>query len=230
MSRQLIIVLAIVAGVLFFFGGRAVVRRVRDNRIVGNDPDETAVGLIRTPPRQLLFSANEDLAENDQPVVDLDQYSLGRSLKSEHGRQPESVRIWVAWAIRNNADRRKTTIFNKLTRSRNSNTSGKFARQRTDSRFAATNQAPRFTDIAVAADVLVAPKSTDPTRGATNFFSPRAQDALFRRAQAGDPAVKGRITRDAAAQRRKWLNDGLLSRGTPPGVSPREVEFFGRAA
>ena len=230
MDRRVIIVLVIVGAAIFFFGAPAVVRAIRDKEIIGDNPKEDAKGGIAESPTSLLASANAELRAAGEPQIDINEYALARSLRSEHGSEPAAVRTWVAWAIRNGANRSGKSVFKKLTDSRSRTYSGRFARQRTDARFAATNRAPNFGDVRIARQVLNASKSSDPTDGATNFFSPRAQDALFARAQEGDPAVVGRITRDADAQRERWLNQGLESKGTPPGVSPRTVEFFGRAA
>lgn len=158
----------------------------------------------------------------------MDTYAVARALASEHGNEPVSVRRWVAWAIRNSAKRRKLSPFRRLTDSRSS-ASGMFARQRTDGRFAATNLAPTFEDVQIAREVLNAPSSEDPTDGATNFFSPRTQDILFRKAQQGDPRFVGRITVDADGLRERWARRGLQSVGTPPGVPADKVEFFRRA-
>lgn len=227
MTRKQKIFLGVaIVGLLFFLGGPVVVTALKAGSVVGDKAPMDRNGGILTPPEQLLASANRDLRDAGRPSVTLDEYALARALRSEHGSEPESVRAWVGWAIKNSAGRRGVTIFDRLTKSRNPKYSGKFARQRTDARFAATMAAPRTSDIDVARRVIRG--TVDPTRGATNFFSPAAQDALFARAQAGDPAVVGRIRRDGAAQRQKWISEGLQSRGTPPGVSPRKVEFFGR--
>jgi hypothetical protein len=225
----IVVVLVLLAG-SFFFGAPVVIRAVSMAKVVGDNPPEDSAGVVRQLPASLLLSVNRDLAASGKHApIDLDTMALARSLRSEHGSESATVRAWVAWVVRNSAAKGKLSIFDKLTKSRNPTSSGLFARQRADSRFAATNQAPRLEDILIAKQVIGAPASADPTRGASNFFSPRAQDALFARAQAGDPAVVGRITRDAAAQRLRWLESGLVSRGAPPGASQRDVEFFAPA-
>lgn len=230
MSRKAWIIVGVIVLALFFFGGPVVVRVIKNASVVGDRVPEDARGLVTVAPSTILRSVNAELRAAGKPTIDLHQLAVARALRSEHGSEPAAVRRWVAWAIRNGARRSRMSLFNKLTKSRNPKTSGKFARQRTDSRFAATNRGANLQDITIAREVLAAPAGDDPTKGATNFFSPRAQDALFRRAQAGDPKVKGRITRDAAAQRKKWIAGGLLSRGAPPGATVRDVEFFGRVA
>lgn len=193
--------------------------------VVGDDIPEDNLGVVRASPETLLFSANQDLPS----PIDLDTYTLARAIRSEHGRSSRTLKTWIAWAVRNEARRRRTSVHNLSTKSR-ARTSGLYARQRTDARYIATNVSPRGDDVEVARDVLRAPQSSDVTKGATNFFSPRTQDALFARAQRGDPKLVGRITRDADGVRFTWLSRGLVSRGTPPGVPEDEIEFFGAVA
>ena len=230
MKRDLVLALVVVGAIFFFTltpqGRRAAQAALNSVRgVVGDDPDPDARGVVTTQPQDLLASANQTLASTGV-VLTLDDYALARALRSEHGREPANVRRWVAWAIRNSAQRANNTIFRHLTRS-GGPASGLFARQRTDGRFAATNEAPRGEDIQIAIDVLDSAGVEDPTRGATNFFSPRTQNILVARAQAGDHRFKGKITADANGIRARRNKQGLYSRGTPPGVEPDIVEFFG---
>jgi hypothetical protein len=230
MNRKALIVVGVLLVAFFFFGAPAVKRAIVNLKVVGDNPSEDDRGVIVTAPAALLASVNLALAKTgSQARIDLNVYALARALRSEHGGEPASVRAWVAWAIRNGAQQSKVSVFEKLTRSRSPSTSGLFARQRSDARFAATNRGPTVEDVTIARAVMAAAQSADPTRGSTNFFSPKAQNALFARAQAGDPAIAGRITRDADDQRKKWLADGLISRGAPPGASRDDVEFFAKA-
>lgn len=226
MNQRVLIIVGVIVIAAFFFGAPAVKRAITRGRVVGDSPKEDARGVIQQSPASLLASVN---AELEEPVT-LDDMSMARALRSEHGSEPEAVRRWVAWAIRNEARKRKRSIYNQLTRSSDPDTSGLFARQRADFRYAATHFSPRLSDIKISVAVLDADQFEDPTGGATNFFSPDTQDLLFSLAMAGDPRFEGRITRDADDQREKWIRDGLLPRGTPPGVDPGIVEFFGRAA
>lgn len=223
--RQKIFLGVAVVALLFFLAGPVVVTALKANAVVGDRAPMDRNGGIATDPKALLASANRDLRDAGKPTVTMDEYAMARSMRSEHGSEPAPVKEWVGWVIKNSAKRRGVSVFDRLTRSRNPKYSGKFARQRTDSRFAATMAPPKLVDIEIARKVMRG--TEDPTNGATNFFSPAAQDALFARAQAGDPAVAGRIRRDGDAQRAKWLGEGLESRGAPAGVSTRKVEFFG---
>ena len=205
--------------------GPKVVEMIRNVKVLGMNTPEDANGGILVNPSVILESVNAALKQMGRAPIDLDTLALARALRSEHGSESRATREWVGWAIKNSA--RGGSLFKRLTTSRNPTYSGFFARQRTDARYAATNQAARVDDIEVA--ILVVKGTKDPTNGATNFFSPKAQDALFARAQAGDHSAR-LIKRDGDAQRAKWISEGLVSKGSPPGVDPRTVEFFGKVA
>lgn len=224
MSRTTLIVLAIVIAALFFFGGPEVVKLIKAGSVVGPKSNEDAAGVVRTDPEILLGETNLELQSQGRGVLNLDEYALARALRSEHGSSSAEVRTWVAWAIRN-ASAGPGNVFKKLTSSR-AESSGLFARQISDSRYAATNQAPRVEDVEIARAVLRASTFQDPTQGATNFFSPRTQDRLFAKAEAGDPNYAGRIRTDAEGLRSKWEKGGLVSVGAPESAAADEVEFF----
>lgn len=193
--------------------------------VVGTNYKEDSRGVVMTPPAVILASVNTDLRKRGMAPITLDGLALARAINSEHGREPLDVRRWIAHAIINGAKKDRKDVFQKLTESKNSATAGYFARQRVDGRYAATNLNARLTDIEVAS-LALSPAAVDPTRGATNFFSPETQDKLYALAMAGDERYKGRITRDAAATRKLWKSWGLVSRGAPASVDPRKVEFF----
>lgn len=231
-KRRLLLVGIVVVALVLAAGAPRVVDTMTQllsaNPVIGDNPPRDAGGVVRADPRALLASAIADLRRRGSSialVLNLDAYALARALRSEHGRESEQVRRWVAWSIRNYAAGR--SIFSVLTTSRASS-SGLFADQVADARYAATGQAPTIGDLAIAVDVLMADKSSDPTRGATNFFSPKTQDLLFARAQAGDPKYAGKITKNAQGVRTSWAANGLVSRGAPPGTPSDVVEFFGR--
>jgi len=227
MSRTTLIVVALVL-VIFFFGTKQAVEVVKRGSRVGPAIAETAVGLVPMAPAELLGLTNIDRASAGQSPLSLNEYAMARALRSEHGSSSFEVRVWVAWAIRNAAGG-VAKVFDKLTKSKSAATSGFFARQITDARYAATNQAPYESDVTIAVAVLRSSASGDPTDGATNFFAPRLQDELFAKAKAGDPKYS-KIKSDAADIRTRWAATGLVSRGAPPSAEPGEVEFFGPKA
>lgn len=221
------ILLVLVVLLVLTGGGLAVVnsKRLR-GKAFGGVFLADAMGVVRTPPEAILSAVNAALVAAGRAPVTLDALSLARALSSEHGSGPPELRRWVGWAIRNNAGAGPGKVFRKLTHTGSTAAlRGLYARQRVDGRYAATNSSASLEDLEIARSVLSSAASADPTKGSTNFFSPRAQDALFKRKQAGDPSV-AKINRNANDQRKKWLADGLVSRGRPAGVPVDEVEFF----
>lgn len=199
---------------------------IKSGKIVGPASEETAAGLVPKDPRVILTETNAALAQEGKLPISLDELALARALRSEHGISSAEVRTWVGWAIRNAAGS-PSKIFTKLTTSGNVMTSGHFASQITDTRYAATNQGPTMADIDLARAIVRAPAGADPTKGATNFFSPKLQDQLKAKADAGNPKF-AKIKKDAQAVRVAWAATGLVSRGAPASAAPGEVEFFGR--
>jgi hypothetical protein len=223
----LVVVLVLVLG--GFFAAPKVIQLIKGGPVIGPDLKVGSDRAIGMSPVALLAEVNAALAKMGKPSVNLDQLALARSLRSEHGNDSIEVRRWVAWAVRNAAGG-PSRVFAKLTTKVGSPVSGKFADQSADGRYAATGQGARLVELELARDVLSAAASADPTGGATNFFSPRAQDALRRRALAGDPSA-ARTKKDAAELRASWLASGLVSRGAPAGTPSGLVEFFaGRVA
>lgn len=219
-------ILLVLAVVLVLASGTVAVVRARRGREFGPLFPADAKGVVRTKPAAMLEAVNQALVAAGKRPVSLDVYALARSLSSEHGSGPAELRRWVAWAIRNNAGNAPGKIFAKLVNTGSDQSlRGLFARQRVDGRYAATNSGASLEDLEIAREVVEAAKAADPTKGSTNFFSPKAQDALYKRALAGDPTAQ-KIKRGADAQRKKWLADGLQSRGYPRGLPSDEVEFF----
>lgn len=221
----------VIALILFLaFGTTKVVHVVKNNTsVIGANPPRDNLGAVRAVPETLRASAEKDLisrGRRDLLPLTLDAYSLARALRSEHGKDSREVRTWIAWAIKNSAHAAGKTIHALLVLSK-APTSGLYADQKTDSRYAATGQGPRLEDLEIADEVLHG-SGKDPTRGATNFFSPKTQNALYRLAKDGDPRYAGRITTDANGIREKWAARGLQSRGAPPSAGPGVVEFFGK--
>jgi hypothetical protein len=210
-----------------FFVVPQVIETAKNGLVVGPDHKRNAQGAVDVAPAAILLAVNSALVQSGKAPIDLNTLALARTLRSEHGSDSVSVRRWVGWAIRNaagGADR----IFKKLTTPdyrRPQTYAGKFSDQHTDARFAATGQSARSLEIDLAREILDAPQSADPTRGATNFFSPRAQDRLRAQALAGVEAAK-LVTKNAAEKRAEWIGFGWRPLGAPPGTAPDLVEFF----
>lgn len=213
-AKYVLIVLVLLA----LAGGGYVA--LRAGRVVPPVERENEDGAIMRPALDMLAAANRWFEEQRLSVrLDLDTYCLARAIASEHGREPEIVQRWVGHAILNTARKRGIGVYQLCTMTGNkAQYRGHFARQRTDGRYVATNQTPRTEHVEVARQVMRA--TTDPTGGATNFFSPATQDRLF---AAGTPGIR----RDAAATIELWTRQyrwRLI--GPPPGISERKVLFF----
>ena len=216
--------LIIVVALIVLLSAAPLIDVMSKGPVIGPNFAEDSLGVVKTPPSVILAAVNEALAAKGESAVSLDELALARAMRSEHGSEPQVVRQWVAHAIVNSARKGGRSVFTQLTRS-NGIYSGLFARRRVDARYAATKMGATLADLKLAREVLSAKQ--DPTNGATNFFSPETQDELYAKALAGDPRYAGKIRRDAAAQRTLWAQNGLKSRGAPPGVSINTVEFFG---
>ena len=126
--------------------------------------------------------------------------ALGRVVASEagHGYSREEQRA-IAWATRNRADKRGVSIARLVC----APSCGPCCKGRPfSSRLSATTQTRT-----IAAEVLAAPGSADPTRGAIAFFEPAMQDRFVAEGRAG-------YRRTAAALRQKWHAEGQAPLGT----------------
>lgn len=120
--------------------------------------------------------------------------ALGRVVASEAGRgYTLDEQRAIAWATRNRAQKRRVSIARLVC----SPSCGPCCKGRPfSSRLAATAQTR-----AIAADVLAAPQSADPTEGAIAFFEPAMQDRFVAEGRPG-------YRRTAEALRQKWRAEG----------------------
>ncbi len=129
--------------------------------------------------------------DNSGPVyADTDTEALARVIRSEIGTGSLQQRVHVAWATRNLAEKRHTTIVRMAC--------SPCGRQE-PGRPVSTRLAPTDDDRKLAALVLAAPKLLDPTGGATHFIDPALQDAL-----ATSGAVDGYAGQTYRRVRRRW--------------------------
>jgi hypothetical protein len=221
-------ILIVVVLAVILLGGVVVVPKVIDQAkngsVLGVDYKRNSHGAVDTDPAVILAGVNAALLAGGRLPIDRNQLALARSLRSEHGSDSVQVRRWVGWAIRNAAGG-ADKIFSKLTTKSGSAYTGKYADQHTDARFAATGQSARELEIELAREILSAPQASDPTGGATNFFSPRAQDRLYRDHVAG-VAGAALVTKGAADKRSEWIGFGWQPLGAPSGTASDLVEFF----
>lgn len=191
------------------------VNKVRNGAIVGPKANAPAGGVWEMPPASLAAAAG----------VDLEVYSLARMASSEHGSDADAYIVAICWAVRNAAGyvAGKTNITAKLTKRGSSALSGFYGDQATKPiAYASTRFSPYERHVRIAREVLALPKSVDPTGGATNFYSPQAQDKLH----AKDPKT---WSRDAAAVDADWRRDGLEPVAVA-GVAARRLTLYRKAA
>ena len=122
--------------------------------------------------------------------------TLGRVIMSEAGSQSMAEWQAIAWVARNKATVRKIPLHNFLCEP-----CGKQGKRMTNGkrRTFSTRRSASAASLRVAREILDAPQSADPTRGATSAFEPRLQDKL---------KASGRYSRDAATLRAQWSRGG----------------------
>jgi hypothetical protein len=225
MNRRTIVVVAIVL-LLFLLGGEAVIDRVVNGPRVGPKTVVADDGLINEAPADLAYAAG----------LDLETYALARCLASEHGQDPDVYLYVVAWAVRNRAIERGVKISRLLTDGSGTNGDGYFGEQKAaaGTKYASTIVDPCERHARIAATVSASSQDSDPTAGATHFFSPKAQDALAARAAAGDARYAKYLGKDAAFIDASWSAPGGLYAGgavpvVPPGIDSRILTLW-RAA
>jgi hypothetical protein len=116
--------------------------------------------------------------------------ALARVIRSEIGSGTAQQRLHVAWATRNLAAERRTSIARMAC--------SPCGRQRAG-RPVSTRQPARPEDVELARLVLAAHPALDPTGGATHFINPRLQDRL-----ALSGKVPGYAGQTYTRVRRRW--------------------------
>jgi hypothetical protein len=173
-------------------------------------------GALLLWPRRAGAATHEQLAGGPSsgnalpPLLDIyvndDAEALARVITSEAGSNIYSdvERRWIAWAVRNRAQKHKTTIARLVCQP-----CGPQGQKMSDgkARPFASSQRPTTASLAIAREVLAAPQSTDPTVGATAFFEPKLQDKLV---AEGRPGYRF----NAAQIRERWQNGGQRPVGT----------------
>lgn len=131
-----------------------------------------------------------------------DVTALARVIASEAGGEPRIVQIAVGWAVRNEAGRRGVSVSRLVTGS-----SGEYGSQNDGGHTyvsSARLPTPEQQDLAAA---ILAGAIDDPTGGATNFDSPRAQRAALARGLSGYKRTPEEV---ATARRRNGMELVLL--------------------
>jgi hypothetical protein len=208
MKRWHIIALALLV-VLMLSPSAVVIVKKKLGKRVTNAP-AGADGVVRRAPGDLAREAG----------VALPVYALARMLRSEHGSEAEHVKVAVGWAAVNQARARKTTIEKLLLSGRTksggaSSSDGLFGAQYTG-KYATTAVDPTAVDVEIAGKVLSGVVA-DPTFGATQFDSPKAQAAAGKRGVPGYTKTAAQI----AAARAKGSDLVVVN-----GIDPNHLRFW----
>jgi spore germination cell wall hydrolase CwlJ-like protein len=158
-------------------------------------------GLVAADPNALAKQAG----------TSLDVYALARMIASEHPSGTNAVKVAVACVVLNYARKRGVSVSALLLAPQ-----GRFGRQNVG-KYAATGNDPTAEEIEIARRVLSG-GVLDPTGGAVQFDSPRAQRAALAR------GVKGykKTPEDVARQR---IAEGKVA-VTVPGIDPDYLRFW----
>jgi hypothetical protein len=145
-------------------------------------PYNTTTGVVPGAP--------EDLAA--QAGLDVEAYSLARAIASEEGHSDFLIKVAVAWAIKNYADKHGRTITSLVTRANNGAHAGRYGTQRDiDQASANYNKSDRYCSTAtdpyeeegrIAQGVLEG-SIADTTNGADQFDRPAGESDPDRIAQ-----------------------------------------------
>lgn len=125
-------------------------------------------------PAELALQGSQKLGRKD--IIPLNAWTLATVIASEAGSGPEMAKAAIAHAVMNAARRKGVSVFKLIA------PDGKFGGQQ--GRYAASGKPPTEVDVRIAEAVYTG-KIKDPTRGADQWDSPRAQRALLARKVSG---------------------------------------------
>lgn len=210
-----LLILALGSGVFFKEEIAQIARQIftRGERMVKKWPYNKATGVVEADPQSLANEAG----------VNLDIFALAAMLSSEHGNDPQVYKEAIAHAALNEAKARGKSISSLLLQAVNPKHSGKFGSQADieggapfkSDRYASTAQVPYDDDIGIALFAWEG-YTVDPTEGARQFDSPKAQDALY---------AKGKYSLNAELLGAKRIKEGKRE-VNPEGIDPRRLRFW----
>lgn len=158
-------------------------------------------------PAELALKGSQKLGRKD--IIPLNLWTLATVIASEAGSGPPIAKAAIAHAVVNEARNRKISIFKLIA------PDGKFGGQQ--GRYAASARPPTEMDVKIAEAVYTG-KIKDPTRGAVQWDSPRAQRILVQRGEPGykDLPDKVAANRIASGKVAVYL----------PGVDPEYLRLW----
>lgn len=146
----------------------------------------------------------------------MDVYAMARNIASEAGSGTGAEKIAIGEALVNRAREKRVTMFSLMTRD------GHFGRQYGCNPCVSSARDPSWEDI-YTAELVLSGKSGNLIKGATHYYAPADQDAMFR---------SGRDPKDALTVYDKWTagSSGALTWvGYIPGIDIRR-QFFMKAS
>lgn len=185
-------------------GPRRIAER-RKSDLMTFDVDQ--FGVVFQTPAQIQTEISRVLKR----PVSLDVVALATAMASE-STGPELAQIGIGWAIKNYAAKNRSSVVATVS------PDGRFAKQGTRNHgYVSSKLPPTRKTIELAEKIMpTPPKIADPTSGAIQFDSPKAQRALLARGEVKD-------TPEEIAARRIKAGRRLV---TLPGVSSENVRFW----
>jgi len=226
MSRKVLIWVAVGVGILLLAAfthnpvshvlKQAMKFLTRGKKVNASWPYNKTSGLVEAEPEALAEEAG----------CTTDEFALATMLSSEHGNDPQAFKEAVGSVALNEARARGLSISDLLLQAKNVSHQGFFGSQadqekKTSSgaaasdRYASTARQPYEDDVGIAKQLLSG-AVPDPTGGARQFDSPKAQDAGFK---------KGKYSMDADALAAKRESEGK-ELVTVDGIDPYRLRFW----
>lgn len=158
-------------------------------------------------PAELALQASTKLGRSN--IIGLTPYTLATVMASEAGSGSPAAKAAIAWAVKNAARAKGVNVFRLVA------PDGKFGGQL--GRYCASGLPPSEIDLKIAEGVESG-KIPDTTRGAVQWDSPNAQDAMMKRGVAG-------YTKNAATVAAARIKDGKEVVHVP-GVDPGYLRLW----
>jgi hypothetical protein len=169
----------------------------------------SSVDLYRTEvveePASLAVAASARLGK----TIGLNTFVLATLIASEAGRGHPLAKAAIGWATKNQAAKKGQTIFKLVA------PNGKLGSQQ--GRYAASKTPPTAQDVEIASAVLEG-RIKDPTGGALQWDSPRAQKTLKARGEPGYGKGPEEVAMSRQAEGRRLV--------TWPGIDPNYLRLW----
>jgi hypothetical protein len=160
---------------------------------------------------QNLLELSQAASQKVGRTIPPDVFALGAMIASEEGGGTQRTKAAVAWTARNMAARRKKSLVDLLA------PGGILASQSLGGRYAATDDPPTLTDLAIAERVMNG-TLPDETKGAVQFDSPNAQRALLARKHPRYKSTPEQVAADRTKEKKTLV--------TLPGISQDRLRFW----